>query len=170
MLNKDIANYIKSLPTEYHCLFFEIVKQNAIPYTENNNGVFINVYDVPAHLCDTFVSHIEKYNLRIEKQANNIDQQNATEPIIDDNNENNIHSKSVTNKLIENITDSMNSSFEVNETDREFFEREKQKILKKNVHMKFNVAMKKYIKISSSENKITDLNMQSILYPEAYLF
>lgn len=172
MSNTDIANYINTLATDYHILFFEIVKQNNIPYTENNNGVFINMYDVPIHLFETFSTHVEKYNLRVENPSiinNTVDPHIAKE--IQNEDDNNIYSnKSVTSKLIENISNSMNASFQVDEKDYEFFEKEKQKILKKNVHMKFNVAIKKYLKISSSENKKTDLNMQSILYPEEYLF
>lgn len=171
MSNIDFANYINTLPTEYHILFFEMVKQNNIPFTENNNGVFINVYDVPIHLFDTFSTHVEKYNLRVETASNinTVDPRIATK-ITNEDDDNIYSNKSITTKLIENISNSMNVSFEVDDKDYEFFEKEKQKILKKNVHMKFNVAIKKYLKISSSENKKTDLNMQSILYPEEYLF
>lgn len=42
MENKDLVDQINNLNKEYQYEIFKIIKKNNIPYTENNNGIFIN--------------------------------------------------------------------------------------------------------------------------------
>lgn len=59
-----LRNAIEKLDAEKHNEIFKIFKKNNIEYSENNNGIFINLTEVN----DTIIDEVETYIKYIEKQ------------------------------------------------------------------------------------------------------
>ena len=75
---KEIVNKIKSLSKIEHIEIFKILRRNNIKYTENSNGIFINLINIDNNIIkqiDEFISFclnnkdslVEKENIINEK-------------------------------------------------------------------------------------------------------
>ena len=65
-----IRDTIQKMNKVHHIKFFEILKNNNIPYSENRNGIFFNM-----NLIDSkIVSQINDYINYVEKQEDNLKQ------------------------------------------------------------------------------------------------
>jgi len=65
-----IRDTIQKMNKVHHIKFFEILKNNNIPYSENRNGIFFNM-----NLIDNkIVSEINNYINYVEKQEANLKQ------------------------------------------------------------------------------------------------
>jgi len=63
-----IRDTIQKMNKVHHIKFFEILKNNNIPYSENRNGIFFNM-----NLIDSkIVSQISDYINYVEKQEDNL--------------------------------------------------------------------------------------------------
>ena len=66
----NIRDTIQKMNKVHHIKFFEILKNNNIPFSENRNGIFFNM-----NLIDNkIVSEINEYINYVEKQEDNLKQ------------------------------------------------------------------------------------------------
>ena len=65
-----IRDTIQKMNRVHHIKFFEILKNNNIPFSENRNGIFFNMNLIN----DKIVEEINKYITYVEKQEENLKQ------------------------------------------------------------------------------------------------
>jgi hypothetical protein len=74
-----LKNKIENLPKENHVEIFKILQKNNVQYSENKNGIFINLIEVSPiiiHEVDQYVQYLETQNNEIknfEIQKNKIE-------------------------------------------------------------------------------------------------
>ena len=73
-----IRNKIEKMSKVHHIKFFEILKKNNIPFSENRNGIFFNMNSFDKKI----ICEINKYINYIQKQEKNLDE---TEKLKNDN-------------------------------------------------------------------------------------
>ena len=65
-----IRNKIEKMNKIHHVKFFEILKNNNIPFSENRNGIFFNMNS----FNDDIIDQIDNYIQYIQKQEDNLKQ------------------------------------------------------------------------------------------------
>ena len=65
-----IRNKIEKMNKIHHVKFFEILKNNDIPFSENRNGIFFNMNN----FNDNIINQIDDYIQYIQKQEDNLKQ------------------------------------------------------------------------------------------------
>ena len=63
-----LRNKIEKINSLHHIKFFEILKKNNIPFSENRNGIFFNMN----LLTDNIVDELNNYIEYINKQEHNL--------------------------------------------------------------------------------------------------
>ena len=58
-IKKDLIKNIKTLSTNEHIQIFYIIKNANVKYTENNNGIFINLSNVDNTILNKLVKFVE---------------------------------------------------------------------------------------------------------------
>ena len=71
---KYIRDIIESINSIHHIKFFEIFKKHNVKYSENRNGIFINMSSLDTNI----INEIEEYIFYINKQEETL---NKTEKI-----------------------------------------------------------------------------------------
>jgi|TARA_B110000971_G_C19834481_1_gene419582 hypothetical protein len=75
-IKKDLITNIKSLSRDEHVQIFCIIKKAKVKYTENNNGIFINLQNVNTRVINKllkFVEFAKVNNSELEKKNKIID-------------------------------------------------------------------------------------------------
>jgi hypothetical protein len=67
-LLKQIKNKIENLDKQNHIEIFKIFKDNNIPYSENNNGIFINLTETDNNI----IEKLNDYLLYIKNQEKDL--------------------------------------------------------------------------------------------------
>tara|TARA_B100000674_G_C37832356_1_gene911152 strand:+ start:785 stop:1096 length:312 start_codon:yes stop_codon:yes gene_type:complete len=67
---KLIRNNIEKMTKVHHIKFFEILKKNNIPFSENRNGIFFNMN----LFTEEIIADINNYINYVEKQESNLKQ------------------------------------------------------------------------------------------------
>lgn len=65
-----LKNKIENLPKENHVEIFKILHKHNVQYSENKNGIFINLIEVSPvviHEIDQYVQYLEAQNNEIKK-------------------------------------------------------------------------------------------------------
>lgn len=65
-----LKNTIENLPKENHVEIFKILHKHNVQYSENKNGIFINLIEVSPviiHEIDQYVKYLEEQNNEIKK-------------------------------------------------------------------------------------------------------
>ena len=68
-MNKDeylveLKSKIENIDKEKHIEIFKILKEHEVPFSENKNGIFVNL----SELSDVIIEKIETYIVYIKKQ------------------------------------------------------------------------------------------------------
>jgi len=66
----NLKNKIENLPKENHLEIFKILHKHNVQYSENKNGIFINLIDVSPliiHEIDQYVQYLETQNKEIKQ-------------------------------------------------------------------------------------------------------
>ncbi len=58
-IKKDLIKDIKLLSRDEHVQIFYIIKKSNVKYTENNNGIFINLRHVSDKILDKLIKFVE---------------------------------------------------------------------------------------------------------------
>lgn len=58
-IKKDLIKDIKLLSRDEHVQIFYIIKKSNVKYTENNNGIFINLRNVSDKILDKLIKFVE---------------------------------------------------------------------------------------------------------------
>lgn len=69
-----LKNNIEKINSVYHIDFFNIIKKHNLQYSENRNGIFINISNIDKHII-TELSDKIKYIHNQEENLNDIEQQ-----------------------------------------------------------------------------------------------
>lgn len=70
----DLNNKIQSLDKNIHIEIFKIFHKHNVPYSENKNGIFINLSEVKEDVIDEVYKHLE-YIQAQEKELNIIEKE-----------------------------------------------------------------------------------------------
>lgn len=169
---EDIIKNIEKLSLNYHKEIFLFLQSHRIQYSKNQNGVFINMSLIGDAVLDELKIIVDKYTETILTQTKleyinktNMDinfKQNCT------NNHISTHNVDYSNNKT-NIFLNEDIVLTFNPKDVAIFEKDKQKINKKNVHLKFNTSIKKYSKYSSNDCKKFDSTLNHSLDFENYI-
>lgn len=69
-----LRDSIEKLSETEHIEIFKIFKKYGIDFSENSNGIFINIVNIPHHILkeiDTYIKHLQK----VENEISNIENQ-----------------------------------------------------------------------------------------------
>ena len=154
---EEIIDCVTKLSQDHHNKLFIFFKLKNVHYTKNKNGVFIDISKLDTGMLLEIKKIIDECQHSIELD-NRIKEKISNDCLNNDNILDDIEIK----------TDTL-TTFTFKQNDVNVFERDRQKINKKNVHMKFNTAIKKYNKFSSSDIKKIDLNNSDSLNCENYI-
>lgn len=163
MLKSQLIDKISTSSKKCHEDIFLFIKQQNIIYTQNKNGIFIDI----SLFTNETIMNIEKIIKICSKSGDLKTNLIATS--------NNIYhnSKKIDNESIRielHKTNDTEKQIIVNNEQVAVFEKDKQKVFKKNVHLKFNTAIKKYNKFSTNDIKKNEFNNTTdILTPESYI-
>jgi hypothetical protein len=69
-----LRNHIEKLNDSYHSNIFKIFKKNNVEYSENKNGIFINLSEVDEDILREIYVYLDYLNKQ-EHQINKIEQQ-----------------------------------------------------------------------------------------------
>jgi len=73
MILEELKNELERLPDKNHLEIFKIFKEYGVEYSENKNGIFINLSFVENEVLDklmSYLSKIKEQNLFLEKLEN----------------------------------------------------------------------------------------------------
>jgi hypothetical protein len=182
---KQLLEKIETLSATEHCEIFKMLCKSKVPFTSNSNGVFIDFTTVK----DTLIQEIEKfvlfchenhkqldeYDLKMSEcrflkdyeQLRDANQRDAAEPTTE-----------VACSLDQKLTgvgekDWMQMIRDVREEDTlktltTLFQHQGEKVTKKKMNTKYNMAMKKFSrKVTSQDKKFESDSMMNTLVPES---
>ena len=66
----NIRNIIEKMNKVHHIKFFELLKNNNIPFSENRNGIFFNMNSFNIKI----IEQINNYINYVQKQENNLEE------------------------------------------------------------------------------------------------
>jgi len=144
---KQLVNIVKSLSDLQKKEVFNIIQKNKLKYSENNNGIFINITDLNTNIINDIYNYIEYSN-----SNDNIKFDNKSKYI-----NNNINNNSNKNSII-NFKEYVNSNLNfLKNIDLDLI-----KNSKKENHLKFINKLKKYNRfiyyINENNNNLSNLN------------
>ena len=147
MKKKQLVNIVKSLSDLQKKEVFNIIQKNKLKYSENNNGIFINITDLNTNIINDIYNYIEYSN-----SNDNIKFDNKSKYI-----NNNINNNSNKNSII-NFKEYVNSNLNfLKNIDLDLI-----KNRKKENHLKFINKLKKYNRfiyyINENNNNLSNLN------------
>jgi len=163
MLKSQLIDKISISSKKCHEEVFLFIKQQNIIYTQNKNGIFIDISlftnETIMKLENIIKTCSETDDLKKKLIANRNNIYDNSKQNINESTQKEIDKKNGTEKHIL-----------VNHEQVVVFEKDKQKVFKKNVHLKFNTAIKKYNKFSTNDIKKNEFNNTTdILTPESYI-
>lgn len=163
MLKSQLIDKISRSSKKCHQEVFLFIKQHNIVYTQNKNGIFIDVSlftnEIIMELENIIKICSESDDLKTNLITNSNNIFDNSEKIDNASKQIEIHKIKGTEKHII-----------VNHEQVAVFEKDKQKVFKKNVHLKFNTAIKKYNKFSTNDIKKNEFNNTTdILTQESYI-
>ena len=162
---EDIIKSIDTLSSKYHKEIFLFLKSNKVQYSKNQNGVFINMSLLSDDIIDELKILVNKYKEHTLSQTDINTKNNCIIDVITNGVNSSTNYNTVNDKV--SATDEILISF--NHKDVAYLEKDKQKINKKNVHLKFNTAIKKYNKYSSNDYKKFEFTLHHSLDFENYI-
>ena len=162
---EDIIKSIDTLSLKYHKEIFLFLKSHGVQYSKNQNGVFVNMSLLSDEIIDELKILVNKYKQNTLSQM----EINTKNNSIMDSITNSVNSSTNDTTINDKYATSNDIMMSFNHKDVAFFEKDKQKINKKNVHLKFNTAIKKYIKYSSNDYKKFEYTLHHSLDFENYI-
>lgn len=176
---KNILHKISCLSTVEHAGIFKILSKNNIPYTHNNNGIFVNFSIIPENIIQNIDEYVD------ECYTNILNEQKENEQIINIKEEKKEDNEKINEKDNEKEEEKREEEeffkkidwtniISANEKNKEIgnilhhFEENIDNVNKKRATMKFTNAKRKYAR-KTNQDKKGENEIYNFLRPEKFI-
>ena len=153
-IRESIVNESKQLSINAQIELFLFMKNEHVPYMENVNGVFFSLSDINDDFMSKIFAKIQELKILQDEYPGMNDQCGEEDNILDTN------KPGTANIIVSN--ENQSSITNCDENIIKDFEQFAIKVTKKNIHIKYSIAKKKYNKQFVNDKKFEDNDLNEL--------